>query len=308
MSKFKPLKNRVDIDTVFYNNNQPIKIKIQQITFKTADFMPKEVILDIAVPTTIYNEIIDKNSYFYLQSENRNESALEVFEEDKMVELELILSKDLLPYIQISMNNPKQLEAIFNKEKHTFKEKQLFDESNWYALNVKQSVEVPNDTEGTLKMGYSTVWNKSRIKEAKTFNFTPFFSTIYNFFKAKAGKLQVDGENTAIRFSYAIQKGYVNCLVDIREEYKQILFYSYPSHPIAAEHLPKLMEMVIDINTNIRIGSLDLDRKNQVFYFRTYIDLEEQEIKDEWLELLFDSNIYQMNKYYNTIIEALKEE
>ncbi len=298
---------KINQKVIFSNTFISFNATVLSIQFITEDYMPREITINISVSFDDYNRLIDKNNLFFLEKENRKESALDRFEENKPVEIELILTENLLSFIQISMNEPKQLEAIFQKQNHSKREKELFYIQNWYALNVKQTVEIPNDLEGTLKMGYATTWDKLKFKQNNKVQFTPFFSQVYHFFKKKTQSLRLDNNQTIIKFTYPIDLHYVDCLVHVREEFQQILFYTRPPLLITSDQMPILMPLVLNLNNDIRIGNLDLDIKNEILYFKTYLDVEEANIKENWLELLFDGNIYQINKYYPIILSALNE-
>lgn len=280
-----------------------IDVEVRRVHFRTEGRMPTEVQLTISVSVGDYARHIDPEAWFGLSPECRNPSALPAFDESRPLELDLLLTREVLPFAQLSFNTPAQMLAALQTDAPDAREQRYRQARSWLALHVKQEVETPSHLSGSLKMGYSTTWAQQLKSEktTQTQQMAPFMAQVHRYFQSKVAHLELDAERSALKFSYPLSVGYAECLVHVREEYRQVIFHARAAYAIPAEHLTRAMEFVIDTNTTLKIGSLDLDRENRVLFFRTYLDVDEATIKDNWLELLFDGNIYQLNKYYKTL-------
>lgn len=280
-----------------------IDAQVRGIRFLTESRMPIEIQLTISVSVGDYAQHIDPEAWFGLAPECRNESALSAFDASRPLEIDLLLTPEVLPFAQLSFNTPQQMLAALQSDAPNQREQLYRRARSWHALHVKQQVDTPPHLSGTLKMGYSTTWAQQlkAQKPAQVRQLAPMMAQVHRYFQSKVAHLELDAERSALKFSYPLSIDYAECLVHVREEYKQVIFHARAAYAIPAEHLTRAMEFVIDTNTTVKIGSLDLDRQNRVLFFRTYLDVDEPTIKDSWLELLFDGNIYQLNKYYKTL-------
>lgn len=269
--------------------------------------MPRQIQLTIAVSVRDYAQHIDPKGWFGLALEHRNENALAAFDESRPLEIDLLLTSEVLPFAQLSFNRPEQLMAALQADAPNQREQLYRQTRSWYALHVKQLVDTPSHLSGTLKMGYSTTWTQllqaDRPQEAQ--QIPPFMAQVHRYFQSKVAHLTLDLDRSVIKFAYPLSLDYAECLVHVREEYKQVIFHTRAAYAIPPQHLQRAMEYVIDSNTTVKIGALDLDRETGVLFFRTYLDVDEPTLKDKWLELLFDGNIYQLNKYYKGLRELL---
>ncbi len=274
-------------------SGEELNIKITEANFIIAEGEPSEARLSIKIDNKTYQRI-DKLEAFNLKQDKRKESALEGFSENKPIEIELILDKSQITKLDSKVINAEKLIETLHKLTYSDLKAPLLKTENWFALNVKQEVDVPEDMKGSLKMGYATTW----VEEFETKIVpTPFVQKIFDYFNKNTTNCQIVNTAFSIVFEYYYENKKWNCLLIPKEEYKQVILYIYSPKKIEKEKCMETCKEITKINYDLPIGNFELDLDNCEIRFKTYLESVNPEITDEELKLLLDANIYTINKF-----------
>ena len=142
---------------MFTSTGEQINITITESNFVLTNGKPTEAKLTITINKKTY-QIIDSLEDFNLKQEARNESSVEKFSEKKPIEIELILNNKYIEILEPAVDNAENLIKHLIKVNKNKINSPLLQTQNWFALYIKQEIDIPNNMEGNLKMGYSTKW------------------------------------------------------------------------------------------------------------------------------------------------------
>lgn len=142
---------------------QKIKVVLDKANIKVEGNGIKTYTADIAMDYETYR-LVDEMELFNLEKDVRGQGSEDAFRPEATVEMEILLRKDIAEFIMITADT----EELFFKHLSSRSEKvpgdSVLDTENWYALNVKQDVELPPALKalGTAKSGYRTEWAKMK--------------------------------------------------------------------------------------------------------------------------------------------------
>ncbi len=92
------------------------------------------------------------------------------------------------------------------------------------------------------------------------------------------------------------------------EEEGLLVIYSIFGYKVSQEKIQDVALLLTDINFGLKIGNFELNRSTGEIYFKTYLDLEGEEVKEEWIEKALLVNIHTMDHYLPEIMKATVEE
>jgi len=272
---------------------EELTISIKEANFILSDEGATEARLSVKVDKKTY-EKIDRLEAFNLQQDKRKESALEDFADNKPVELELILSKLQIKKLDSKINNAEKLIDVLHKLTYSNTNSPLLQTENWFALNVKQEIDVPQEMGGSLKMGYATVWADGFENEIII---PPYIQQIFNYFNRNATNCLIINTAFHISFEYYYENRKWDCLLVPKEEFNQIILYTYSPYKVKEEEKMQVCKKLTEINFDLPIGNFEFNFEKGEVRFKTYTESASSEISEEQLKLLLDANIYTINKF-----------
>lgn len=280
----------------FQYNSDQFDLIIKEIEIETDDGI-NSIKLLINVNQENYN-YIDKNYIFHLTPEVRKDSALDSFDSNKPIELDLKYSIENIRNLDQEITKGSE---ILNRIKN--KDKELVNPDNWYALNVKQEIDLPPGEEGSLKMGYATTWADKKVESI--LNEDPFLNEVFLFFNANVPNCSIYNNQPEIHFSFAHEEFYLNSSISVRSKFKQVILYTYCPFEIPKEFSDTLTKLIHDINWGLPTGNFELNTNTKELRYKTYVDFSENEFNTSQLKLLFQSNVYTIIKYLKEIKEKI---
>lgn len=300
MNTNKHISNlKINFNTTKQNK---INATLKEIIFIEKEDKSTEIQAIIAIDKKTY-DIIDENCVFNLQKQVRGQSSIEEFTTKKPIEIELKLRRTLYDKLETQkLTSPKTLFQYIEKIKNDNENDLLFSE-NWFALIVKQEVELPGDMEGTLNMGYQTTWIKT--PEETPVN-SKFFNQIVDFFNANTLNCEVSNPNTNITFQYSSPPYVWYAGVKIKEEFKQVILRSQCPYKVQADKRDEMCKKLTDINYDLPIGNFEMNQENGLIFFKTYLEAGSAQVTTEMLKLLLEANVYTLTKYIPEIEQIVR--
>ncbi len=274
-------------------SGEELIIQVKEAIFILTEGEPSEARLSVKVDKETYQKI-DSLEAFNLKQDKRKESALEEFADNKPVEIELILSKLQIKKLDSKINSAEKLIDALHKLSNLDSTAPLLQTENWFALNVKQEIDVPEEMGGSLKMGYATFWADEFENETIA---PPFVQKIFNYFNRNATNCLIINTAFHINFEYYYENRKWDCLLVPKEEFNQVILYIYSPNKLIEEECMDACKALTKINSDLPIGNFELNLETCEVRFKTYTESVSPEISDEQLKLLLDANIYTINKF-----------
>ena len=287
-----------DVDIQMLSSiGEPINITITEANFTLTEGRASEAKLSIEVDKKNY-QIIDNLEAFNLKIAERSESSIKEFSAEKPIEIELILDKEHIKTLASEVDSAKSLIQHLIKLSKNKSNLPLLQTENWFALYVKQEVEVPENMEGSLKMGYSTKWVEKFEEKLPP---SDFVQKIFDYFSKNATNCQIINSSFDIMFDYFYENRKWYFLINTNEEYNQIRLYSQYPYEISKEKCLAVCKKITEINFGLPIGNFEFDFNTAQLRFKTYLELENLEINDTQLKMLLEANIYTMEQFSASI-------
>ena len=101
-----------------------------------------------------------------------------------------------------------------------------------------------------------------------------------------------------IIFNYYYEKRTWQYVLNINEKFNQIRLYSYYPNTIPEEKSLAICKKITQINSGLPIGNFEFDLESHKLRFKTYLELETTEVNNAQLQLLFEANIYTLEKFF----------
>jgi len=276
----------------FRHENHVLDAMLTEATLKLENNRLVEVLISLQVDFEKYT-FIDSQAIFHLDDDKKTQGSDYDFDKKTPILLDLILDNTFLE--KIDSYEAKDFIHLLVQENKNSPTNQLLNFQSWYVLHVKQEVEVPAQIaeDGILKMGYATTWYESKF--AKKLPTSTLFRDIFNFYKAAFPYCEVIEANKSFGFAFQNQEYTWNCLVVVREQYKQVLFYSFVPYPVLDKEI--ILKKITELNYDLPVGNFEMEWESGQVRFKTYLDFDQQQLNAQMLQTLFEANIYSMNKF-----------
>jgi hypothetical protein len=255
----------------------PLIVQVEELSLTGIDDMLTECRITCKVSPELYQRI-DTETLFNLKSDVRYQIMENNFTTDKDIEIEARLSDDLLSLLtehsdsaEIAAEHLLQL----NQSHHPIKSPMVFSE-NWYALHVKQSMDLPPELEGELKSGYSTTWNNSS-EDDKNDTDDSLAGVMVDFFTQmewpfEEGTSPLNQAQVIYRLISQGENGEWSCFACPREGMQQCVFYSVYPDLVAEEYQIAVSEFLTRANFGMAIGNFEINLDSGEVRLKTSID------------------------------------
>lgn len=110
------------------------------------------------------------------------------------------------------------------------------------------------------------------------------------------------------RMEFASEKGEWTCLVHVREEMSQVLFYSVYPHNAPAERRLALSELLTRANYGLANGNFEMDFQDGEIRYKTYVDTQNEPLLPGLLKGLVYANLATMRMFFLAITAVLNGE
>jgi hypothetical protein len=280
----------------------PLIVQVEELSLTEVGDTFTECRITCKVSPELYQRI-DTETLFNLKSDVRHQTMEDNFTTDKDIEIEARLSDDLLSLLaehsdsaEIAAEHLLQL----NQSHHPIKSPMLFSE-NWYALHVKQPIDLPPELEGELKSGYSTTWNNSSEDDKNDTDdslagvMVDFFTQMEWPFDEGASPLNQD--QTIYRLISQGENGEWSCFACPREDMQECVFYSVYPDLVAEEHRIAVSEFLTRANFGMAIGNFEINLDSGEVRLKTSIDVEGDRLSLELFRQLVAANVNTMDRY-----------
>lgn len=182
-------------------------------------------------------------------------------------------------------------------------------EINWYALKVVQEVSLPDDLEekGTVLEGFETA-HAIEEDENEYDDITEDLSNYIDEFKdieyilKKYNIPYVRHEND---FSGQVTYKDHTWAFFIYETNRVFVMCSAYTFFVSENKLDTVCRELARINSELTVGSFDLDLEEGVITFRTYLDIGDELLLPDLFERMLIGNIATTGKYYASIYELV---
>lgn len=302
---------------------EPLVVQVEQLSLAEVDDALTACRLTLKVSSELYQRI-DNEALFNLIPEVRHQTMEENFSPDRDIEIEICLSEDLFSDLvaqAYSAETAAQHLWQLNQTHHPSTTPLLFTE-NWYGLKVMQSIDLPPDLDGEIKIGYNTDWDDNSrnneddtdsipdmINEEDTDSISEiaiaFFAEVQWLFKVEVSPL--DGDESILHLMFQGDNGQWNCFACPREGQQQCAFYSvYPSL-VPEESRMAIVEFLTRANFGMMIGNFEINLHTGEVRFKTSIDVEGDRLSIALFEQMVAANVHTMDRYFPGIEQVIEE-
>ncbi len=274
-------------------------VRLQEATLETENNKIVQLKLELKIDRSTYN-IVDQQHAFNLTPEARKESSFAVFEEDTPIEIEMFLGKD---FVETAAELTGTAKDFIAKLKELDGSHELKQSSSWFATVIKQEIDLPPDQGGNLKMGYSTIW-ADQAKESKLDGRSDLYKFVFDFFNQNTKGCTSDPKSETFQFGFAFNKKLYNAMMSVRSEFNQLVLYIYSPFVVNSNNIGKAAGLIAGINWDLPVGNFELNTQTGDVRYKTYHEIGNTGLDSKELKLLFEANIYTLDKYIEQI-EAL---
>jgi hypothetical protein len=287
----------------------PLTAQVLTIRVVEEDDEIVECHLALQVLPDIYLRI-DSEALFNLQPEVRGPLG-HAFNTSHPIELDVALDAELLPVLNEGITSTDEAVNRLFKLSQSGATSQLLDTRSWYALHVKQAVELPPDMQeaGTLKAGYSTIWADTDIGENDD---SPFeedaLEVLAEFFRQIAWPFQrVPGQET-LDLNFQGDSAMWQCYAHVRRAGTQCAFYSVCPEQISPERRAAVAEYITRANFGLIVGNFEMNWASGEVRFKTSLDVEGDRLSLALVRQLVESNVSLMDQYLPGILSVNRGE
>lgn len=110
------------------------------------------------------------------------------------------------------------------------------------------------------------------------------------------------------RMEFASEKGEWSCLIHVREEMSQVLFYSIYPRNAPAERRLAVAELLTRANYGMANGNFELDFQDGEIRYKTYLDTQGEPLLPGLMKGLVYANLATMRMYFQAITAVLNGE
>lgn len=291
----------------------PLIVQLEELSLIEVDDTLTECRITCKVSPELYQRI-DTETLFNLKSDVRYQTMEDNFMTDKDIEIEARLSDRLLSHL-IDHSNSAETAVEYllqlNQNHHPIKSPILFSE-NWYALHVKQSIDLPSEleVEGELKSGYSTAWGDSS-KEDNNDMVDSLAEVMVDFFTQMEwpfdeGVSALNQDQIIYRLMSQGENGEWSCFACPREDMQQCVFYSVYPDLVPEEQRIAVTEFLTRANFGMVIGNFEINLDSGEVRLKTSIDVEGDRLSLELFQQLVAANVNAMDRYLPGIRQVIE--
>jgi len=131
------------------------------------------------------------------------------------------------------------------------------------------------------------------------------FSNAIAFFESENWEVEKNSDNHTIRMLFQGQHGQFMCLLKVKEELQQLIFYSFSPIKVPSQKKLDACLFFIEINYDLTIGNFDFDMNDGGFRFRTSIDVEGSQNYLILIKNIVYINLLTMDRYFPVILEMI---
>lgn len=155
----KTFHHPLEIELQFHDpEGTPITLQVIDLSADFLDEIITRCVLTFSMSTEIY-QYVDTHELFNLYTDVRGQLFGGEFKPNLNVEIEAKLDPSFIFDIATKVKTIEALSEHIQSINQNHPNDLLLNTESWFALNVKQSVELPPEFgEGSLKVGYSTSW------------------------------------------------------------------------------------------------------------------------------------------------------
>jgi hypothetical protein len=92
------------------------------------------------------------------------------------------------------------------------------------------------------------------------------------------------------------ENGRWHCMLQVREEQNQLLFYSKCMVNVPLKHRQKMVDFITDANYRLAVGNYEMDRTDGELSFKTGIDVDDIEVTGMMIRNLMMTNLATYDK------------
>jgi hypothetical protein len=289
----------------------PLIVQLEELSLTEVDDAVTECRIACKVSPEVYQRI-DTETLFNLKSDVRYQTMEDHFTTDKDIEIEVRLSDNLLSLLteySDSAETAAEHLSQLNQSHHLIKSPMLFSE-NWYALHVKQSIELPPELKGEIKSGYSTTWNNSSEDDENDTD-DSIAEVMIDFFTQMQwpfdeGTSPLNQDQPIYRLISQGENGKWSCFACPREDMQQCVFYSIYPDLIPEERRTIVTEFLTRANFGMAIGNFEINLDSGEVRLKTSIDVEDDRLSLELFQQLVAANVNTMDRYLPGIQEVIE--
>ncbi|MEI7554341.1 YbjN domain-containing protein [Candidatus Chlorohelix sp.] len=134
---------------------------------------------------------------------------------------------------------------------------------------------------------------------------TPIYQALVNFFNTEEWSFIPKEDEPTLRLWYQGTSGQWVCYAKVREEQKQVFFYSVSPVVVPENKFGAVTELINRINCNLVFGNFALDYEDGTFHFRTCLLFDNTNPSTELLRKLVFFNVMLMDEYLQSVMQAL---
>ena len=106
---------------------------------------------------------------------------------------------------------------------------------------------------------------------------------------------------TALQTAFKGDHGQWDCITIVREDARQLIFYSLYPGPVPDEERGAMAELVVRANEDLILGNFELDMEDGTIRFKTSLDVSQDELTIGLLRPVMLANVLTMDTYLPAI-------
>lgn len=127
------------------------------------------------------------------------------------------------------------------------------------------------------------------------------FEITLDYVRESGVEALVDIENQSIGLNYKGDYGTWSCIFRIREDERQLVFYSIHPDNVPIERYPMMMEFITRANYGMITGNFEMDLRDGEIRFKTVVDLGEATLTHDLIKPIVIKNLSMMECYIQGI-------
>ncbi len=275
------------------------------LAVSTEDEVLRECLLTLEVPQEVYVSLAMRG-LFHLAPDNRGPGA-ETFEPNGPVRIEARLDPGLHAELELLGGEPETVAKAIVRSSNDGKWTPLLDTEAWYAIHVTALVHQDIDSEGELRIGYSTIF-ATRMPEASGGEplHLPLLAQITQVLDERGIDWAETTDDEVIEAEIGGENGTWTCYLVAREAEQRVSVYSQAPWYAPEPNRGAMAELLTRINYGLSIGNFEMDFADGEIRFKTSLDVSGDRMSTELLTNLFEPNFAAMDTYLPAL-EAVRD-
>jgi hypothetical protein len=133
---------------------------------------------------------------------------------------------------------------------------------------------------------------------------TQLFDGVMDFFRADDWPVTVLEPESVLHTVYRGDHGEWNCFVLVRDEFKQLAFYSVCPIAVPVSHRPAVAEFLMRLNYNLHLGNFELNFDSGEVRYRTSLNIAECDFSLELMKPIIYTNVLMMDQHLPGIMSV----